>query len=205
MDRSTAGDHKVFEDTDWELQDPVEDCKCNGLLALVALALNRPEKSLWWLLPQLLRYFFCGSCRNELKGLALVAGGQKSLFPCWPTLHCLFCHHIYWCGNTQKRLLGCFVHLFITQRFYCSQDCTRECAQVHGTWMLSLVVLAWETFWESYSVRPWVASEERQKSGKGLNGEERDINLGCHQVCPWCISTAPQWQNQEGLVRHLRQ
>ena len=68
-----------------------------------------------------------------------------------------------------------------------------ECAQAHGTWMLPLVVLAWETFQESYSVRPWVASEERRKSDKGLNGEELDIGLGCHQVYPWGISTTPRW------------
>ena len=35
---------------------------------------------------------------------------------------------------------------------------------------------------EGYSVAPWVTSEEEQKSGKGLNGEQLDINLGCHQV-----------------------
>ena len=48
--------------------------------------------------------------------------------------------------------------------------------------MLPLVVLAWETFPESYSAPPWVASEEEQKSVKGLNGEELDISLRCHQA-----------------------
>ena len=46
---------------------------------------------------------------------------------------------------------------------------------------------------EGYSVAPWVTSEEEQKSGKGLNGEQLDINLGCHQVYPWHISTPPWW------------
>ena len=62
------------------------DWKCNGFLPLVALALIGPEEAFWWLLSQLLRYPFCGICGNELEGLALIAWGQKSLFPCWPTL-----------------------------------------------------------------------------------------------------------------------
>ena len=43
------------------------------------------------------------------------------------------------------------------------------------------------------SALPQVTSEEEQKSGKGFNGEELDINLGCHQVYPWHISTPPWW------------
>ena len=49
------------------------DWKCNERLPLVALAFSRTEKTLGWLLSHLLRYFFCGSCGNELEGLALVA------------------------------------------------------------------------------------------------------------------------------------
>ena len=49
------------------------DWKYNGLLPLVALALSGPEEALWWLLSQLPRYSFCGTCGNELEGLALVA------------------------------------------------------------------------------------------------------------------------------------
>ena len=71
------------------------DWKCNGLLPLVALALSGPEEPLWWFLSQLLRYFFFGICVNELEGLVLVALGQNSHFPHWPTLHHLFCYHIY--------------------------------------------------------------------------------------------------------------
>ena len=33
---------------------------------------------------------------------------------------------------------------------------------------------------EGYSVAPQVASEEEQKSGKGFNGEELYISMGCH-------------------------
>ena len=88
------------------------DWKCNGLLPLVALALSGPEEALWWLLSQLLRYSFCGICRNELEGLTLIAREQKSLFPHWPTLHHLFCYHIYWCGDTQEGHLGCYLSLY---------------------------------------------------------------------------------------------
>ena len=67
------------------------DGKGNGLLPLVLLALSRPQEALWWLLSHLLRHSFCGLCGNELEGLALIARGQKSLFPRWPALYHLFC------------------------------------------------------------------------------------------------------------------
>ena len=54
VDISIAGDHEVFENTDWELKDLV-DWKCNGLLPLVALALSGPEETLQWFLFQLLK------------------------------------------------------------------------------------------------------------------------------------------------------
>ena len=40
------------------------DRKYSGLLPLVKLALSGPEEALLWLLSQLLRYPFCGICRN---------------------------------------------------------------------------------------------------------------------------------------------
>ena len=49
------------------------DWKYSGLLPLVVLALSGPEEALWWLLYQLPRYSFCGTCENELEGLALEA------------------------------------------------------------------------------------------------------------------------------------
>ena len=70
------------------------DWKYSGLLPLVVLALSGPEEALQWLLSQLLRYSFCGVCGNELEGLMLLAWGQKSLFPHWPTLWNLFCYYI---------------------------------------------------------------------------------------------------------------
>ena len=88
------------------------DWKCNGLLPLVALALNGPEEALWWLLSQLLGYSLCGICGNELEGLALIAQEQKSLFLHWLTFHHLFCYHIYWCGDTQEGHLGCCLSLY---------------------------------------------------------------------------------------------
>ena len=59
------------------------------------LALSGPEEALRWLLSQFLRYSFCGICGNELKGLALIARGQKSLFPLWPALQKDLCHHVF--------------------------------------------------------------------------------------------------------------
>ena len=54
VDISIAGDHEVFENTDWGLKDLV-DWKCNVLLPLVALALSGPEETLQWFLFQLLK------------------------------------------------------------------------------------------------------------------------------------------------------
>ena len=72
VDRSTAGEHEVFEDTDAKCGIHSGE-KCNRLLPFIAPALSRPEEALWWFLSQLLRYFFCGICGNELEGLVLVA------------------------------------------------------------------------------------------------------------------------------------
>ena len=58
MDRSTDGDHEVFEDTDWELQDLFRLEVQWALLPLVALAVSGPLEALCWLLSQLLRYSF---------------------------------------------------------------------------------------------------------------------------------------------------
>ena len=94
---------------------------------------------------------FCGICGNELEELALIAWGQKSLFPRWPTLHHLFC---YSGVVTLRRDILIVVHPFMTHNFYCSQDCTWECAQAHIRCMLPLGVLACKTFWENYSAPP---------------------------------------------------
>ena len=48
------------------------DWKCNGLLPLVTLALSGLGEAFQRLLSQPLRYSFCGSCGNELEGLALI-------------------------------------------------------------------------------------------------------------------------------------
>ena len=141
---------------------------------------------LHWLLSQLLRYFFWGVCGNELEGLALVTQGQKSLFPHWPP------------STTSFAII--YTDIAITHHFYCGQDCTQKCAQAHGRQMFPLAAVAWETFRESYTASPQVVSVEKGKSNKGLGGMELEINLGCHQVYSWCISTLPRWQNLEGWV-----
>ena len=148
VDRSIAGDHEVLR-TQIRSSSIWSDWKCNGLLPLAKLVLSGPEEAIWWLLSQLLRHSFCGICGNELEGLALIAQGQKSLFPHWPALHHLFCYHIYQCGDTQKGHLGFYVHPVMTQCFYCGQDCIQECAQAHRRWILPLVVLASEAFWKA--------------------------------------------------------
>ena len=45
----------------------------------------------------------------------------------------------------------------------------------------------------NYSAPPQVASEEMGKPNTGVGGKELDMNLGCRQVYPWCISMPPQW------------
>ena len=59
---------------------------------------------------------------------------------------------------------------------------------------------------EGYSVAPWVTSEEEQKSGKGLNGEQLDISLGCHQVYSWVhLHPALVIERRKPVMRHLCQ
>ena len=65
VDRSTAGDHDVFEDTDWELQDLVR-LEVQWASSLGS-AVNGSEEALWQLLSQLLRYSFCGIFGNKLE------------------------------------------------------------------------------------------------------------------------------------------
>ena len=49
--------------------------------------------------------------------------------------------------------------------------------------MFPLVILAWEAFQKGYSDCTLGGIRGKQ----GFNGEELDISLGCHHVCPWCI------------------
>ena len=73
---------------------------------------------------------------------------------------------------TLRRDILVVVRPFMTHHLYCSQDCTQERTYAHIRRMLPLVVPAWETFQESYSVMLWVASRAKGKSNKGLGGME---------------------------------
>ena len=68
-------------------------------------AFSRQEEALWWLLSQLPRYSSCGIYGDELKG-------QNLLFPCWPTLHHLFCYTGVVTLKGISRLL--FIPLWLT-------------------------------------------------------------------------------------------
>ena len=50
--------------------------------------------------------------------------------------------------------------------------------------MFPLVVSCMEDILEDYSALPRLALQKKRKSSQGVNGEELDINLGCHQVYP---------------------
>ena len=98
------------------LRTQIRNCKMclywdyKGLLLSVVLALGRPEKALWWLLSPLPRCSFCVICGNELEGLALVAWGQKSLFPHWPIL--LLAHILAWWQLRRDILVVAYSFLF---------------------------------------------------------------------------------------------
>ena len=54
----------------------------------------------------------------------------------------------------------------------------------------------------------WLGKHSRKllcQIKQSCGGMELEINSGCHQVYPWCISTLPQWQNWEGRIRCLCQ
>ena len=84
-----------------------------------------------------------------LEELALIARGQKSLFPCWPSLHHLFCYHIYWCGDTQKGHLGFYVHPFMICQFYQTSlvaETVKRLSTMRETWVGKI---PWRRKWQS--------------------------------------------------------
>ena len=129
-------------------------------------------------------YSFCGICGNEMEGLTLITRGRKSLFPHWPALHHLFCYCLYWCGDTWKEHLSfMFVSVLLWSGIY-SGLCTGTQVTNVPPSGLSLGGIP-----ESYSD----CTSGSIRGNQGFNGEELDISLGCHQVYPWGISTAPRW------------
>ena len=125
------------------------DWKCSKLLPLVALAISGPEEALWWLLSQLLRYFFLWKLwewtgrigPNSLRTKITFSSVADPLPPL------LLSQILAWWHS--KGTSWVFVRPFITHCFYCSQ-----CAQAHVRRMLPLVVLAWETFQETTLLHP---------------------------------------------------
>ena len=165
------------------------DWKCIGFLPVVALALSRPEKALQWLWSQLLRYSFCTVCWTGIKRMMLTLHEyERRFFPHRLALHHLLCYHIDLCGNSQKGYLGFYAHPFMTCHFCCCQAWT----QAHRRWVLPLVVLAQPLSRKLLCSTPG-GTRIKGKSNQGFNGEDLDINLGCLQVYPWCISTTPGW------------
>ena len=118
---------------------------------------------------------------------------ERRFFPHRLALHHLLCYHIDLCGNSQKGYLGFYAHPFMTCHFCCCQAWT----QAHRRWVLPLVVLAQPLSRKLLCSTPG-GTRIKGKSNQGFNGEDLDINLGCHQVYPWCISTTPGWQNEGG-------
>ena len=169
------------------------DWECGWLLPLVVLALSGSEKALQCLLSQLLRYSFCTISWTRIERLTLTHHECEQLFfPHRLTLHHLLCYQIDACGNSQKGHLGFSVYPFMTYHFYCSQGYAQECAQTHTGLVLHLAVLPLEAFQKTTLLHPgwhW----RKGKSSQAFNGEELNINLGCHQVYPCCISTPPPW------------
>ena len=156
----------------WFLRTQIGNCriwsdwKCNGLLHLVVLLMDQKRLS--------------GSfCLNSLDILFVESLeinwriGPSSLRTkiTFSSLENPFAI-IYIGVVTLRRDILVVVYPVMIHHFYCGQDCTQECAQAHVRWMLPLVVLAWETFWENYSAPPRVASEEKDKSKTGLGGTE---------------------------------
>ena len=71
---------------------------------------------------------------------------------------------------TLRRDILVVFHPFMTHRFYCSQDCTQECAG-RGKMNASPSHLSLGNITKDYSDPLWVASEEK-KSNKGPGGKE---------------------------------
>ena len=124
------------------------DWKCNGLLPLVVLAVSRPEKALQWLLLNSLDIPFVESVKRNWKNWIQQLENENNFFLTGQPSTTSFA--ITYTGMvTLRRDILVVVCLFMTHHFYCSQDCIQECTWAHIRWMLPLVVLAWETFWET--------------------------------------------------------
>ena len=73
---------------------------------------------------------------------------------------------------TLRRDILVGVHPFMTNHFYCGQDCPQEGAQAHVKWMLPRGVLAWETFRETTLLHPGWHQRKGTNQTKGLVGME---------------------------------
>ena len=89
---------------------------------------------------------------------------------------------LYWCGDTQKGHLSCCSSLYDSPFLLRSGLHSGMCTSTRPT----------DASPSSPSLGN-ILGNYSGKSNKGLGGKEPEINLGCHQVYPWCISTPPQW------------
>ena len=94
---------------------------------------------------------------------------------------------MYWCGDTQKGHLGFSVHPFLLTALLRSGLYSAMCMGTQNV-EASPCSPSLGKIPESYSVTLWMASEGKGKSNKGLGVKDLEINLGCHQVSPCCIS-----------------
>ena len=99
----------------------------------------------------------------------------------------LLSHKLVWWHSEGTSWV--FVHPFMTYHFYCSQEYAQECSQAYRRKMFPPSSLSLGDILEGYSAPPQGAPEKKGKSSQSFNGEELGINLGCHQVYPWCTST----------------
>ena len=147
VDRITAGDHEVFEDTDGEFQ---------GLVRLeVQSASSFDSTRLLVDQRRLSDGFFLNSLSIlsvesvEWTGkIGLNSSRTKIIFslagPSPP-----FCCCIYWCGDTQKGHLGCCSSPCDSPLLLPSGLCSGVCALAYGGQMLPPEVLAREAFWKA--------------------------------------------------------
>ena len=94
---------------------------------------------------------------------------------------------LFWCGDTQKGHLGCcsslYDSLFLLQSGLHSGMCMGACET--------------DTSPSSPSSGN-ILGNYSDKSNKGCGGTELEINLGYHQIYPWCISTPSRGRTGRG-------
>ena len=152
------------------------DWKCSEPLPLGVLAISGPEETLWWPLPQLLRYFFLWKLWEWTERIGPSLRTKitfSSVADPLPPL--LLSQMLAWWHSEGTSWVFC--SSLYNSPLLLQSVCTGICKTDGSSGSPGLGNIL-----GNYSAPPRVASEKKDKLNKGRGGMELEINLGCHQV-----------------------